>query len=39
LDIEIFEGDILLAADKGRQPNTSKPYTQDQNKLRKLILY
>jgi hypothetical protein len=27
-----------VAADKGLQPNTSKPSTQDQNKLRKRIL-
>jgi hypothetical protein len=31
LDTEIFEWETLLAADKGRQPNTGKPSTQDQD--------
>jgi len=39
LDTEIFEWGTLLAADKGLQPNTSKPSTQDQNKLRKEVSY
>jgi hypothetical protein len=37
LDTEIFEWETQLAADKGRQPNTSKRSTQDQNELRKGI--
>jgi len=37
LDTEIFGLETLLAADKGRHPNTSKPSTKDQNKLRKGI--
>jgi hypothetical protein len=36
-DTEIFDWETLLAADEGRQPNTSKPSNQDQNKLKKGI--
>jgi len=38
LDTEIFEWETLLAADKGREPNKSKPSTYDQkyNKKRNL---
>jgi len=39
LDTGIFEWENLLAANKGRQPNTSKISIQDQNKLRKGLFY
>jgi len=37
LDTEIFGSETLLAVHKGLEPNTNKPSTQDQNKLRKGI--
>ena len=37
LDTEIFKWETRLAADKGLQPSTSRPSTQDQNKIRKGI--